>query len=144
MHTALTLSERNGGTKQNVTWSQPWLSFPPDPADKSNHWPVSCPRACRPAGPWCSARHQNVCKSWTGRRPAVPGDEKGGEITIPFAAAAPNKVKQPNFSILSRGLRWHWCPREKNVLRVVPFFVDICRIMGWTVIYILLCATVYL
>lgn len=57
-------------------WHPAMITHSPDPADESNHWPVSCPRACRPAGPWCSAKHQNVCKSWTGRRLAVPGDEK--------------------------------------------------------------------
>lgn len=57
-------------------WHPAMIILSPHSADRSNHWPVSCPRACRPAGPWCSAKHQNVCKSWTGRRPAVPGDEK--------------------------------------------------------------------
>lgn len=68
--------------KQNVIWIQGknWTiksshvkPFPITLVDKSNHWPVSCPRACRPAGPWCSAKHQSAYMSSTGRHQAAPG-----------------------------------------------------------------------
>lgn len=56
------------GNKQIVC-----LTIPPDPADESHHSPVSFPGACRPAGPWCSAKHQSAYKSLTGRHQAAPG-----------------------------------------------------------------------
>lgn len=131
------MTETNRGTKLNVTWSQgqelddgiqPWLSFPPDPADKSNHWPVSCPGACRPAGPWCSAKHQNVCKSWTGRRPAAPGDEKSKNQDSTCSSSSSKQSKTPElFHSFLKTMTALVSEGEKSAIYECSF-VDISRI----------------